>query len=252
VSAPDHNELVKRSFTRQVHLFSGPDSIFAERAASAVSWIEPLAPEMIVLDVACGAAHVSEPLAPHVHQIVAVDLTRALLDLAATRLREQNVRNVLLQEANAEALPFLDESFDIVFCRSSLHHFSDAQRAVAEMTRVCRAGGRVVLMDLVAPSDEARDLFDHVHRLLDPSHVRTFLEPELAELAPGELTYANTAPIRMPIDVAVTEQSDRAEVERLLRADADRTGASTGFDPVLADGKLVVSFTTCVVHGTRV
>jgi len=251
VTAPDHNEVVKRSFTRQVHLFSGPDSIFAERAVSAVSWIEPLSPEMIVLDVACGAAHVSEPLAPLVRQIVGVDLTRALLDLAAARLRGQNVRNVLLQEANAEALPFLDESFDIVFCRSSLHHFGDAQRAVAEMARVCREGGRVVLMDLVAPSEEERELFDHVHRLLDPSHVRTFLEPELAALAPGELRYANTAPIRMPIDVAITEQSDRAEIERLLHADVDGSGESTGFDPALEDGKLVVSFTSCVVHAAR-
>jgi SAM-dependent methyltransferase len=252
VTAPDHNEVVKRSFTRQVSLFSGPDSIFAERATSAVSWIEPLTPDMIVLDVACGAAHVSEPLAPLVRQVVGIDLTRALLDLAAARLRERNVRNVLLQESNAEALPFLDDSFDIVFCRSSLHHFGNPQRAVGEMARVCRAGGRVVLMDLVVPSDEERELFDHVHRLLDPSHVRTFLEPELAALAPGELCYASTAPIRMPIDVAITEQSDRAEVERLLRADADGTGASTGFDPVFEDGKLVVSFTSCVVHGACV
>ena len=161
---------------------------------------------------------------------------------------------MLLQEANAEALPFVDESFDLVFCRTSLHHFADPQRAVNEMVRTCRPGGRVVLFDLVPPSADVRATFDHVHRLLDPSHVRTFLEPELAELLPGGiggLTYGDTATLRLPIEVILTDQSDRDEVLALLQAEMRGDGEPTGFDPREEDGKIVVSFTTCVVHTTR-
>lgn len=246
-----HEEVVRRSFTRQVGLFSGPDSPFAQRPAGAISWVEPLEADMAVLDVACGAAHASEVVAPHVRQVVGVDLTPRLLALGAQRLRDTGTTNVLLQEANAESLPFVDESFDLVFCRSSLHHFADPYRAVAEMVRTCRPAGRVVLADLVAPSPEERDRFDHLHRLIDPSHVRSFVESELVTLLGGlTLTHGETLPIRLPIGVALTEQSDRDKVLAALRDDV-AGGQSTGFDPAEEDGTFVVSFTTCVVHGTR-
>jgi len=209
---------------------------------------------MIVLDVACGAAHAIDPVAPFVRQVVGIDLTSALLRIGAQRLRDYGITNVLLQEANAEALPFVDESFDIVFCRSSLHHFADPQRAVVEMLRVCAVGGRVVLVDLVAPGPEVRDLYDDVHRRIDPSHVRTFLERELAELLPGGvdgLIYADTSTIRLPIDVAFTDQSESDRVLELLRAEVQGVGDPTGFEPVETDGRVVVSFTSCVVHAVR-
>src|SRR5438270_1841720 len=90
-----HEEIVRRSFTRQVGLFSGPDSPFAQRPAGAISWLEPLEAEMVVLDVACGAAHASEVIAPHVRQVVGVDLTPRLLALGAQRLRDTGTTNVL-------------------------------------------------------------------------------------------------------------------------------------------------------------
>jgi len=80
-----------------------------------------------------------------------IDLTVALLELGAARLAAANVRNVVLQEGNAEALPFVADSFDLVYCLAALHHIGDPVRAVEEMTRVCRPGGRVVLSDLITP-----------------------------------------------------------------------------------------------------
>jgi SAM-dependent methyltransferase len=209
---------------------------------------------MIVLDVACGAGHAADPIAPHVRQIVGIDLTAALLRVGAQRLAAVGIQNVLLQEARAEALPFIDESFDVVFCRSSLHHFEDPVQVVAEMVRVCRRGGRVVLLDLVAPSDDIRGRFDDIHRLIDPSHRRTFLENELAELLPGGragLAYADTTALRLPIDITLTDQSERAKVMGILRAELDGRTGPTGFEPAEEDGKVVVSFATCVVHTVR-
>ena len=162
--------------------------------------------------------------------------------------------NVLLQEGNAEDLPFVDESFDVVFCRSSLHHFANPHAAVAEMARVCGTDGRIVLLDIVPPNAEVRGRFDHVHRLLDPSHVRSFLEGELAGLLPGgmeSLVYADTFSLRLPIDVAITEQSEREAVLRILREEVNGTGEPTGLEPVEDGDSFVVGFTTCVVHGKR-
>jgi SAM-dependent methyltransferase len=246
-----HDEVTRRSFERQVGLFSGPDSPFARREGS-LAWLEPLDADMLVLDVACGAAHMCEVAAPHVRQVVGIDLTVPLLQLGAARLREAGVTNVLLQEGNAEALPFVDGSFDLVFCRAALHHMADPRRAVGEMVRMCRPGGRVVLSDLIAPSADERDAFDRLHQRIDPSHVRAFLEEELGGVLPGTLTltYGETTTARLPIDIALTEQSERETVFAALRADMNG-GEPTGFDPAEEDGTFVVSFRNCVVHGTR-
>ena len=208
---------------------------------------------MLVLEVACGAAHVAETLAPHVWQVVALDLTRELLDLAAGRLRDAGVDNVLLQEGNGERLPFVDESFDLVVCRGSLHHFLNPRDALGEMVRVCRAGGRVAINDLVAPEAASRDAFDGLHRALDPSHVRCFRADELPQAWPDgvEITHGETMDVRLPIDVAIIEQSDRDAVFAAFEAELTG-GPPTGFAPERNDkGQVVVSFLTHTIHATK-
>jgi hypothetical protein len=76
----------------------------------------------------------------------------------------------------------------------------------------------------------------------------------MAELLPGGidgLAYADTMTIRLPLDVALTEQSQRSAVLGLLKADVRGEGEPTGFNPVEADNTIVVSFVTCVVHCVR-
>lgn len=254
-ASPDHNEITRKSFEQQVGVFTGPDSLFARRPESTLAWVEPLDAEMIVLDVACGAAHVAEELAPHVRQVVGIDLTRALLEVGADRLRDAGIDKVLLQEGDVASLPFLDASFDLVVCRTALHHFPDKKRALDEMARVCRPGGRVVVLDTVAPNAEVRESFDRVHRAFDPSHADVLLEAELADLmrdAVGPLTYGATDTLHdVPVDAMVTDASDREAAMAAIHAELDG-GAPTGFVPRHDGDQILVSFTMTVVHAARV
>jgi SAM-dependent methyltransferase len=254
MSAHEHDHVVRQSFEKQAGLFVGEDSPFARRPASALAWLEPLDPDMIVLDVACGAAHAAEQAAPHVRQVVGVDLTPALLEVGAERLREAGITNVLLQEGNAAELPFLDASFDLVMCRGAMHHFADPGAAVAEMARVCKDGGRVVVADMVPPSADVRGAFDALHRCLDPSHAGVLLEAELAEVLQGNvgpITYGETSdPFRIAVEHILTDAADSDAVMSALQAEL-AGGAPTGFDPVLDDGQTLVSFTNTVVHAER-
>src|SRR5215218_6586096 len=192
---------------------------------------------MVVLDVCCGAAHAADVVAPRVHEVVGVDLTASLLELGAARLASVGVRNVLLQEGNAQHLPFVADTFDVAYCFASLHHVGDPAAAVVEMARVVGGGGRLVLQDLIVPVPDARDRFDAVHRRLDPSHRRAHLEAELVALLPAglELTYAATTESRLPISIAYTEQSDVDGAEATLRAELD-CGPVTGLEPRDEDG----------------
>jgi ubiquinone/menaquinone biosynthesis C-methylase UbiE len=245
----DHDDLVRASFARQVGLFSGPDSPFVRRPRGTVDQLEPLDDDLLVLDVCCGAAHAAEVVAPRVRQVVGVDLTASLLELGAARLAAAGVSNVLLQEGDAQALPFVAGSFDLAYCYASLHHVGDPAAAVAEMARVVAPGGRIVVQDLIVPVPDARARFDDVHRRLDPSHRQAFIEAELVGLLPegAELTDAATAETRMPISIAYTEQSDVEGVEAALRAELDG-GAVTGLEPRDDDGVLTVAFWVSNLH----
>ena len=109
-------------------------------------------------------------------------------------------------------------------------------------------------MDLIAPLPDNRDQFDHIHRLLDPSHVRTFIGTEFIDLVPDGvdgLAYADTNTSRFPIDVAFSDLSEQAEVLALLRAEANGDVDATGFGPVEEDERVVVSFITSVVHAEK-
>jgi SAM-dependent methyltransferase len=248
-----HNEVVRESFTQQVGLFTGENSPFARRFASPLAWIEPLDADMIVLDVACGAGHAAEQAAAHVRQVVGIDMTPALLRAGDERLRAAGVRNVLLQHGDAMALPFVDGSFDVVVCRSSLHHFPDPRGAVAEMARVCRPGGRVVISDMIAPCAEVRDAFDTVHSSIDPSHVRVLVEAEIADImrdTVGPLTYGDTTSVTLPLDVIITSAADRDATMAAIDDDL-AGGTATGFDPVRDGDHIMVAFVGTVVHAVR-
>jgi len=254
VGASEHDAVVRSSFEKQASIFGGDHSPFARRPHSPLAWLEPVEPEMIVLDVACGAGHVAEQVAPHVRQVVGIDLTPSLLELGAQRLREAGITNVLLQEGNAAELPFLDASFDLVVCRGAMHHFLHPEQPIAEMARVCRREGRVVVSDMVATSAEARERFDQVHRDLDPSHARTLLEAELTDLlrsSVGPIAYGETSdPFATPVDHILTDAADRGAVMSALRSEL-AGGPPTGFDPIVHGDEIHVSFTSTVVQATR-
>lgn len=132
-------------------------------------------PTDVALDVATGGGHTALALAPHVLRIVASDLTPQMLEAAGAFILSQGVTNAAFELADAEHLPFSDESFDIVTCRIAPHHFSAPDRFVAEVARVLRPNGRFVLMDSISPEDEVLDAFiNELEQRRDPTHVRSY------------------------------------------------------------------------------
>src|SRR5207245_4133855 len=97
-------------------------------------------------------------------RLVAIDVSEAMLDIARQRAQTLG-RAVYFQVGDATALPFPDERFDSVVCTLSLCCVPDDRRAVAEMKRVLRSGGLLLLLDHVA-SDVY--LVRIVQRMLEP------------------------------------------------------------------------------------
>lgn len=100
-----------------------------------------------VLDVACGTGVLTRLAAQRVDtagRVVGVDLTPGMLDLARS-IPAPPGASIEWYEANAEALPLPDESFDLVLCQLGLMFVTDRPAAVREMRRVLSSGGRAAI-----------------------------------------------------------------------------------------------------------
>jgi SAM-dependent methyltransferase len=130
-------------------------------------------PDDRAIDLGAGAGHATLAIAPHVAHVTAIDPTPEMLAVAARLAAERGIANVDYVEATADALPFPAASFDLAVSRFSIHHWPDPPRALVEVARVLRLGGRVVLVDLVAPEETHLDSFlNAVEVLRDPTHGR--------------------------------------------------------------------------------
>jgi ubiquinone/menaquinone biosynthesis C-methylase UbiE len=98
-----------------------------------------------VLEVGCGSGIAVQLFAEAGAKVTAVDLTNWAVETTRRRLAAFDLEGEVRQ-ADAEQLPFWDGSFDLVFSWGVIHHTIDMDRALAELVRVCRPGGRVVLM----------------------------------------------------------------------------------------------------------
>ncbi|MGZ3582496.1 MAG: class I SAM-dependent methyltransferase [Ktedonobacterales bacterium] len=169
------------------------------------------------LDVSTGGGHVALALAPYVASVTASDLTPRMLDAARTFLVSRGVANATFVVADAEHLPFLDASFDLVTVRIAPHHYADVRAAVREMARVLRQCGRLIVIDNIAPDDAQLDaLANEWEKRRDPSHVREYTAAEWHTfVAEAGLRISHTETGRKTHDFAPW-------VERLRMPDAER------------------------------
>ncbi len=101
-----------------------------------------------ILDVGCGSgvleSRIREAL-PRA-EVWGVDLVRGMLDKGSATAG-QHATNVTPIQGDSERLPFASGAFDVITCANSFHHYPHQDRAVAEMHRVLRPGGRLLLID---------------------------------------------------------------------------------------------------------
>jgi SAM-dependent methyltransferase len=248
-----HDRTIVDQFTRQAVPFATApihqDGMDLIRSAAR------LTREDEVLDVACGPGLVACTLAPDAGHVTGVDMTPRMIEEARATAARLAVSHVTWIVGTATPLPFADSSFSVVLTRYSFHHFTDPAAALAEMFRVCRPGGRVVVADLSIPSPQGLR-FDAVEQWRDPSHVHALAPDELRGLfAAHRVTDLGEA--AFGLDIELEPQLKRSfpvegGADKLRRAYADSVSGDTlGIRTRVVNGSMWSTWPVRVIGATR-
>jgi SAM-dependent methyltransferase len=182
--AASYEERAKAIFGERADLYTTSASHTDQQVLSRLVAIADPKGHWRVLDIGTGTGHTALAFAPHVREVVGLDLTEEMLREARKLAQERGIDNVTFQAADVHRLPReFETSFDLVTCRRAAHHFSDIDRALAEMTGALRPGGMLLIDDRSVPEDDWID--ETMHRLdclHDSSHVRQYRARRWIEL----------------------------------------------------------------------
>lgn len=255
-SAYQHQlQAVRREFGKQAPAWS-TDQISPDLQAMVARL--PLRPHCQVLDVAAGTGLLSRSMAPHVKSVAAVDLTPEMLARGRQAAAQAGIANVHFEQGAAEDLPYPAAAFDLIATRFSIHHFLSPAAALREMARVCRPGGQVAVIDLVAPEDPHLAAgYNDWERRRDASHARALPLGELCQLMEEiglKITLRDTRDVEMNVDdwlnFAQTEPGRRAHIRQALRQELEGS-TPTGLRPFRREGALLFLHRWGIVAGEK-
>jgi ArsR family transcriptional regulator len=149
------------------------DEMFGERfhLAALPAFADPA---WTVGDLGCGTGQASAALAPFVAHVIAVDGSAAMLQAAKKRLSV--FANIELRRGELEALPIDDARLDAATLMLVLHHLPDPESVLAEVARVVKPGGRLLVVDMLPHDRESyRQQMGHVWLGFSEEHLRRIL-----------------------------------------------------------------------------
>ena len=144
-----HIETHERDYFEQIaptwddYVASAYEVELQERLTRLLPWQQ----EMTVLDVGTGTGYLAGMMAPLVGEVIGVDCAPAMLTRAGEKMVQAGYQHVSFREGMAERLPLATGSVDVAMCHMLLHHVVSPRTVLAELRRVVRPGGYVVIID---------------------------------------------------------------------------------------------------------
>lgn len=241
----ENGATIQQAFTAQAAGFESGRMSFSKQdyLQYVVQKIAP-AKSDAVLEVAAGTCACGRALAARAGHVACLDITPAMLAVGKAEAEKACLENMTFVLGDAAALPFLNASFSLVLSRLAFHHFPQWEPPFAEMVRVLRPGGRLVLIDMEAALEPLRETRDELERLRDPSHVRNLSRAEMLALYAHhglEVTCCETTPISVDLQSWLALTHTPTEVCRRITACMEselQGGAPTGFAPYCTGGTI--------------
>ena len=244
-----HLDKVREQFNRQAEVYARMRHATDTEAFRKLVNLAQTQPHHKVLDVACGPGFLTMTFAEHCAEAVGFDATDKFVALAQAEAEQRGLRNLTFQKGDAGQLPFVDGTFDIVVCRAAFHHMPYPERTLAEMKRVAKADGRLLILDMLASEDPQKaEYHNRIERLCDPSHARALPESEFERLfadAGLQLIARPQTPLRFAVDEWLNHggpaEHEAREILRLIEDSLDDNRTGLNIEP--ENGKLYFNHT---------
>jgi len=251
----EHERRIVEQFTRQAVPFAEVPAHSNEAALRLMLRQSGAGPADEVLDAGCGPGIVACAFAPHVHHVTGTDITPAMLERARSAAQQAGLANVAFLPGDMYRQPFPDGRFSLVTTRYTFHHLVDPAAALRELVRVCRPGGRVMVVD-AAVEPQFAAAYDEAELIRDPSHVHALPPAEFPRLlAAAGLAGIETSLYRL--EIALDQQlaasfPDPGGAERLRRLfEEDVAAGRMGLGVHRREGGLHYSVPCAVATGRK-
>jgi ubiquinone/menaquinone biosynthesis C-methylase UbiE len=256
---PENIEKINRSFEIQAPNFESKSVNFTkeEYLNYMLSCVAPCRENML-LEVAAGTCACGRSFAPLVQTVVCLDATVPMLQVGQQEADKEHLSNMVFVKGYAEELPFLDNSFDIVFSRLAFHHFTNVTTVFSEMVRAVKPGGKLVMIDMEATDEALRKTEDEIETLRDPSHVKNLSKAEMLNLYTSHgLSIEKCETTEMPqhlenwLALTQTPPNIREEIRQRMRLEVNGK-EKTGFYPYTKDNEIFVNHKWLLTIGKKV
>lgn len=251
-----HDARILDQFTRQAEPFADNPAHAQASALALILAASDLSAGDEALDVACGPGLLTAAIARSARRVVGVDVVPAMLARAERERAARGLDNLSFQLGDARKLPFDDAAFDKVFTRFSFHHLMEPAHTLAEMVRVCRPGGAVIVIDATPPA-ALRAAYDAMELLRDPSHVKALTPEELRGLfavptlsAVRERTFDLSMDLEQQLAASFPNPGDDDRIRALFRNDLNAKRDSMGLKPREHEGKITFSYPCSIIAAT--
>lgn len=240
-----NKDMIQKAFTEQAPKFE-TDKMNFTKQEYLDHIIEKMNPDPtdIVLEAAAGTCVCGRSIAPHAKIVTCLDMTPAMLEIGKAEAEKNGLSNMIFTLGDATELPFLENSFDIVFSRLAFHHFPDPKQCFSEMARVLKPGGKLVVIDMEAAEESLRATEDEIEILRDGSHIHNLSSSEFLKMFQENYLSVDTVestkiPVSLSAWLALTNTPTKiaAEIEARMKAEING-GHLTGFHPYLKDGEI--------------
>lgn len=203
----EHDRLTQTYFDKWADTFEERGSIFRyfqNRVISLISFSDP----SNFLDLGCGTGwavrYVASLLKGNGH-FVGIDISGKMIKRAKEIAIE--MKNVNFYQANSEELPLGNNYFDNIICTLSFHHYLHPEKALSEVQRVLKPGGKIYILDITA-DDFFNKLIDKLIRRIQKEHVKQYSSLEYKQMfSQAGLKYERSKVILLyPVKVQIGEK----------------------------------------------
>ena len=250
-----HQLSIIDQFTRQAVPFSQVPGHTNEESLQLLIKMVEASTQDTILDVACGPGIVACAFALVANHVTGVDITPAMLIQAQLLAQKRGLTNLSWQEGEGEKLPFADNSFSIVLSRYAFHHCLKPEIVLSEMVRVCRHGGKILVADVVLPSEKV-EAYDRLEKLRDRSHTHALSLEELQKMiADAKLTNIHLAYYKVEIELeqqlaaSFPSPGDEEKIRQII--ETDMKFDDLGINAHLKDHKIHYAIPITVIVGEK-